>query len=292
MSSPILERRCATHDVSTGDRSRLRELENGFIAESNITEADLSTTIKVRFIHIVDGANGRISATQRAAQIAVLNAAYEFVGLAFEYDENEVTEVSNTSYFTMGHRSLRERNCKSSHQAMPPEEGLNLYTAQPGGGILGWATFPHEMEGDPIMDGVVLLHSSLPGGAATPYNLGMTAVHEVGHWLGLFHTFQDGCNVSPHGVDGDQVTDTPPHSGANYGTPGDDGHPHNLCPNAAAGSLCPVHNYMNYVDDNWMNVFTSGQKDRIWAQIGMFRPELIQQPEARHALESGTRIIW
>lgn len=261
-------RRCATDQPSTGDRARLAAFEAQFLGA--VPETDLGITIPVTFVHIVDGQNGKISKQQRVDQIAVLNGAYSSLGINFSHDEAEVREIDNAQFFTMGHKSAAERQCKRQNQAVDPHNGLNFYTAAPGGGLLGWATFPYELEGDPEMDGVVMLHGTLPGGAAQNYNLGKTAVHEVGHWLGLFHTFQDGCFGA-----GDEVTDTPAHSGPNYGKPADNGQPHNLCPNEPAGVLCPIHNYMNYVDDDWMDEFTPGQRTRIFAQLGMFRVELL-----------------
>jgi hypothetical protein len=270
MADEIVARRCATQDLSTGDLARMVALERAYRASRRLEVAELEMTIPVFFIHVTDGTLGQISASQRSKQIDVLNTAYASARISFTHDEATVVTVDNADFYRMGHRSLRERQCKSQHQAVDPRQGLNFYTASPGEGLLGWATFPHEMEGDAEMDGVVMLDGTLPDGDSPPYNLGLTAVHEVGHWLGLYHTFQGGC-MPP----GDEVTDTPAHSSPNFGKPDDSEQPHNLCPGAPAGSLCPIHNYMNYVDDDWMNEFTPGQVERMWTQIGMFRSDLL-----------------
>ncbi len=290
----IQGRRCATHPISTGDQLRMAALEQNFKERTRIAEADLRVVIPVAFIHVVDGDRGKVNANQRQEQIDVMNKAFKDMGISFTYDENEVVEVDDPAFFRMGHGSLRERQCKTQNRVLDPTTGLNFYTAEPGGGLLGWATFPFQMEGDPDMDGVVMLHGTLPGGANAPYNLGATATHEVGHWLGLYHTFQDGC----FGL-GDEVDDTPAHSGPNFGKPADEDQPHNLCPSEPAGAECPIHNYMNYVDDDWMHEFTPGQKERVWAQIGMFRSDLLRadtsdlQMAARGSVfESGERVVW
>lgn len=266
-------RRCATPEPSADDISRIDINMRAFRASNRAFRAiEEDIIIHVRFCHIVDGDNGRITAQQREDQIKVLNTAYKPHRIQFEYDEDEVHVEDNAEWFGMGHRTAAERAAKTALK-VDPAKNLNFYTANPGAGLLGWATFPWDFEWNQELDGVVMLHSTLPGGTAAPYNLGQTATHEIGHLLGLYHTFQGGCD----GI-GDHVGDTVAHSQENYGKPDPTLRNYACDPTMKA----PVKNFMNYVDDDWMDHFTDEQGARMRDMIGLYRPGfLVHAPNAR-----------
>lgn len=131
--------------------------------------------------------------------------------------------------------------------------------------LLGYATFPTWLQWDPGSDGVVINGNHFGRGFGTPsstYNLGRTGTHEVGHWLGLYHTFDGGCagtTASTCLTQGDRVCDTPPTSGAVYGCPPT----RNTCTESPADMNDQTMNYMDYTDDACMYMFSYGQLARI-----------------------------
>lgn len=249
--------RCATVQL-TPEQIDAIERE---VREHMFTRAGLDATggvIDVYFHVIRKGsgiANGDIPQSQIDAQINVLNAAYAGTGWSFRLAA--VDRTTNSTWYTMRQGSKAERDAKRALRRGTADD-LNIYTANLGGGLLGWATFPSSYSGKPLMDGVVILYSSVPGGSAAPYNQGDTATHEVGHWMGLYHTFQGGC------TGGDLVDDTPAESSPAYGCPTG----RNTC---SAPGLDPITNFMDYTDDACMTDFTAGQDTRMDEQFTTYR---------------------
>ncbi|MBL0078972.1 MAG: T9SS type A sorting domain-containing protein [Bacteroidetes bacterium] len=150
---------------------------------------------------------------------------------------------------------------------------LNLWTCNITGGILGFATFPG---GTASLDGVVLLYSTVGNGTLSPYNKGRTATHEVGHWMGLYHIWSsiadDQCtNQNSQCTDSDNIGDTPNQCGATYGCPS--GIQTDFCNNTANGIM--YMNYMDYVNDNCMNMFTVGQIAKVQSILNTSRSAIL-----------------
>jgi len=207
--------------------------------------------------HVIRNNNGggNVNNTKIADSMTVLNQAYNAYGFQFNFKTTDRT--NKTAWFNMGYDSNAERAAKTALRK-GGAKALNIYTCA-ADGLLGWATFPWDYAGDPDVDGVVILNQSVPGGNAAPYNEGDTLVHEVGHWLGLYHTFQGGCNAL-----NDRVDDTPREASAAFGCPtGRD-----TCPQAG---LDPITNFMDYTDDSCMFTFTNGQRDRMTASFNTYR---------------------
>jgi len=260
--------RCSTRYVSQYERD-LFDVEHGRFLQSRAASGRPvllrtvgSVVVPVAFHVINNGpgiANGDVPDADIDAQINVLNAAYANTPFQFAL-ATSTTHTTNANWYTMAPGSAEEAEAKAALRTGGPDR-LNLYTANPGGNLLGWATFPQDYKRSPSNDGVVVLFSSLPGGSAAPYNLGDTATHEIGHWLGLYHTFQGGCSGK-----GDSIDDTPAERSAAFGCPtGRDS-----CTKGKAGvGLDPITNFMDYTDDACMFEFTTlqaGRMDTLHAQ--------------------------
>jgi len=189
-------------------------------------------------------------------QMTVLNDAFSGTtsgfasDTAFRFTRTKTTWTADPALASAAPGKVERAMKTTLHQG--DSETLNIYVADIGGGLLGYAYFPKGYNnGNDYLDGVVILDESMPGGTAAPYNLGDTLTHEVGHWLMLEHTFAGGCSAS-----GDGVADTPREAFPQFGCPtGAD-----TCP---APGLDPIHNFMDYTDDKCMNMFTDGQAERM-----------------------------
>ncbi len=212
------------------------------------------------YVHVMADANGNgnVTDTQIAQQVAVLNKTY---------GGQESSSASNTGFtFSLAgidrfyNTQWHQDKSSSTYRSQTRQGGadaLNIWLVD--FAYLGIATFPWDYSRNGAIDGIRVHFDSLPGGSIANYNLGETATHEAGHWLGLYHTFQGGCTST-----NDQVADTPAQSSATSGCPaGRD--------SCALPGLDPIHNYMDYSYDSCYTEFSAGQTTRMQEMFGAYR---------------------
>jgi hypothetical protein len=206
--------------------------------------------IKVYF-HVITnkkGDKGKLTDSQIDKQIDILNQ--KFADALFTFELIRTKPSADDTWFKMGKKSWAEADAMKT-LGIKEKHVLNIYTAELAS-TRGWAVYPWDFSPSPCYrDGVVVRYSTLPYGDDTQFNLGMRVVHEVAHWLGLLHTFQDSCSEP-----GDYVDDTPPQ----YSEGGNCDSPLKDCHNQDS---LPASNPMDVVIDKCVGEFTPQQLKRM-----------------------------
>lgn len=232
------------------------------------------TTIDVKVHVIADGKPATdVSDAVIARQLEVLNAAYAgtnsgaAASTPFTFrlvSTDRTVDAKLATNVTPGSQAEKKIKAGRSGNAST----LNIWITglgasakgKNGGQLFGWATFPSDYAKNPAMDGLTIDRRTMEGapGAFADFSEGDTATHEIGHWLGLYHTFQGGC------TGGDEVADTAAEASPASGCPtGRD--------TCTAPEADPIHNFMDYSNDPCLTQFTQGQADRMAVQWATYR---------------------
>jgi hypothetical protein len=233
--------------------------------------------------HVIQstGGQGNVSSTQVQNQIDILNEDFRAlagtlgapgVDTKIEFQLATVDPLGNPTTGitrTTNNNWFNDTGTYWNTLAWDPDRYLNIYSNS-ASGSLGYVPFlPQTGPVGSNSDRVVVLWSAVGRNApiGPPYNQGRSATHEVGHYLGLYHTFEGGCGSAACYATGDLICDTNAESSPNFGC---------NAGSSSCGSPDPVRNYMNYSDDTCMNQFTEEQARRMRCTLQFWRPQLAQ----------------
>ena len=189
-----------------------------------------------------------------------LNAG--FSGTPFQFELVRINRVNNRQWHEDCAIGTRNHLNMTRRLAVDPAKTLNVYVCRPVPAT-GMGSLPFMFPQRDKRHSVVIHSSAMPHGQGRTEisTHGYVLVHEVGHYLGLFHTFQGGCE------DRDQVADTPGQEAPANGCQGF----RDTCPSVGADD---VTNYMDYANDLCWDHFTPGQIQRMVEMTAVFRPLL------------------
>lgn len=228
---PSLQFGCAAPDPTADHLSIAASL-----AAQEARRPHRTTSINVDvYFHVVAEStalsDGYLTDQMLSDQFSVLEKTFAPAGFTFTL-KNTTYTLNTTWAFDGDEFAMKKALRQGSYKT------LNIYFLKDLGGYFGYCYFPDNISygsEDFYYDGCSILYTTVPGGSETNYNLGYTVTHEVGHWFGLYHTFQGGCDG-----DGDYVSDTPAQGGPTSGCPvGRDS-----CPSLPG--LDPITNFMDY----------------------------------------------
>jgi len=233
--------------------------------QENISKSQINSQISA-LNHDFRTTNADVSQVPEAWKGLVVDSKIEFALASRDPDGKPTDGVTRTKTERKQFGTGDDVKTKAGGGApsWPSARYLNIWVCNLGGGLLGYAQFPG---GPARTDGVVILHSAFgtKGSAQAPFDRGRTTTHEIGHWLNLRHIWGDTLDCSG----GDRCPDTPNANGPNYGSPT---FPSVSCNNGPNGDM--FMNYMDYVDDAAMFMFTAGQVTRMNATLAGLRKKL------------------